>query len=343
MTPPTVSIVLPTYNAAAFLRQSITSALSQSFRDFELLVMDNASTDDTPDVVAQFDDPRIRYVRNPRNFDFSGNIARGFALARGKYVTLLGADDLFTPDFLKRTVTFMHEHPGASMVHTDAIWIDEENRAFGESAAGWPDSSPPREAFINCYRHGFCTSALLMRTDRIVRPDWRIEESWGVGADLPLFLWLCLEGDVGFIHAPLVYYRHHRRNLSTKMFGGANGGLLRLELWGFDLALGWPRGQELDLMRARGQIRRCIAKRNIRMLHLGRIEGLRSSWFTVFLKAVSIAPSVVMMPSTWARFALGLLPRSVIGSLQRWRHARAKRRYADAGPTQLGAHDTAAR
>ena len=333
---PKISIVLPTYNAAPFLPASIRSALKQSRGDFELLVMDNASTDGTEQVVANLPDPRIRYVRNPENYGFGGNIARGFDLARGDYVTLLGADDIFGPSFVERTAAILDEHAAASMVHSDAIWIDEEGRPFGESAAKWPAMSSRREAFINCFRHGFCTSALMMRRKHLVGSDWTIQQSWGPGADLPLFLWLCLMGEVRYVNTPLVCYRHHRRNMSTAMFGGAGGGLLWLEKWGLDLTLNWPAAQRLGLESAKGEIQACIAVRNIRMAHLGRIHGLRWGWLKTFGEALALSPRVAWRWDTWVRFAFGLLPSAVIRLMQSWRHERAKAYYAALSSAQFG-------
>lgn len=335
---PKITVVLPTYNAAPFLPASIGSALRQSLGDFELLVMDNASTDGTEQVVATFTDPRIRYIRNPENYGFSGNVARGLDLARGDYVTLLGADDILTPLFLERTAASLDEHAATSMVHSDAIWIDETGRPFGESAAQWPAMSSPRDAFINCFRHGFCTSTMMMRRKHLVRPDWTMQQDWGPPGDLALFLWLCLMGDVAYVNTPLVYYRHHARNLSTAAF--AEGGLLSYEKWGLDLALSWPAARILNLQHANAESRAYIAARSIQMAHLSRIQGLRWGWFKTFVEALALSPRIALRPVTWARFAFGLLPRRAIQRLQRWRHERVKPAYAALPLADLGLHAT---
>ncbi|MDV7390561.1 glycosyltransferase family 2 protein, partial [Arthrospira platensis SPKY1] len=79
-----MSIVMPTYKRAHLLGGAIENVLAQSFRDFELIVVDDNSPDDTPQVVARFDDPRIRYVRNEPNLRLPRALNRGFALARGQ-------------------------------------------------------------------------------------------------------------------------------------------------------------------------------------------------------------------------------------------------------------------
>src|SRR5688572_16156987 len=95
---PLVSICMPTYNAAEYLHDAIASALAQTFSDFELLIVDNCSTDNTLEIVAEFarSDSRIRVVRNPSNVGLVGNFNRCLIGARGEWVKFLLADDLLT-------------------------------------------------------------------------------------------------------------------------------------------------------------------------------------------------------------------------------------------------------
>jgi glycosyltransferase involved in cell wall biosynthesis len=330
---PRVSIILPAYNAEAFLPQSIGSALGQSFRDFELLVLDNASTDNTPEIVTRYSDPRIRFVRHDRNHGFGGNVARGIALARGEYVAVLGADDLWSPGFLEKTVGFLDTHPRVGIVHTDAIWIDAEGRPFGESAAGWREITPPAEAVVDCFRRGFCFAAVMWRAP-VLEQAGGFDENWGFAADLPLFLRLCLQGDTGFIPENLVWYRHHPQNLSTAMFRGMGGGMLAMTAEAFATVLRWPAAQTVITPRVRRLARRNMAAVVIHMLHLTRLEGQRMLWLRNFGKALRFAPLLALRPYTWACFALGLLPRNAILALQRRRHNRAGKRYAGAAPDE---------
>lgn len=106
---PLLSIAVPTYRGARYLGAAIESALSQSFRDFELIVLDDNSPDDTPAVVQGFDDPRIRYVRNPANLGPQGNWNLGLELARGRYFKLLPHDDLLLPGCLERQVKVLDD------------------------------------------------------------------------------------------------------------------------------------------------------------------------------------------------------------------------------------------
>ena len=119
---PTISVLLTTYNRSSLLRRSLGSILGQDFTDFEVVIVDDQSTDDTPDVVAQYDDPRIRYIRNKENMARKGgdrSIFQRFVneQARGDFFLWLCDDDYWIPmDLLSRQIRIMRENPGVSMI-----------------------------------------------------------------------------------------------------------------------------------------------------------------------------------------------------------------------------------
>jgi glycosyltransferase involved in cell wall biosynthesis len=116
--PPRVTITIPTYNRAHLLSGVIDSVLIQSFRDFELFVSDNASSDETPEVVASFQDSRIHYLRNETNMGPLPNLSRGFRLGSAPYVTVLQDDDLMLSDNLKRKVQVLDDNIEVDWVHS---------------------------------------------------------------------------------------------------------------------------------------------------------------------------------------------------------------------------------
>src|SRR5438093_7504855 len=133
MTIPRVTIALATYNRAGFLRGGIASCLGQTYRNFELLICDNASRDDTASVVASFPDERIRYLRNTENLGMVGNWNRCLAEARGELIANLCDDDMMLSDRLARQVAIFDAHPETGVVHGDAEMID----ARGGGTGGW--------------------------------------------------------------------------------------------------------------------------------------------------------------------------------------------------------------
>lgn len=118
MTSPNVSVILPSYNSAHFLPRTIESVLQQEFENYELLVLDNASTDATQEIVAQYADPRIRTVRHPKNIGMVGNINHGIDDARGDLGVILCADDHWSPDFLSRSIASQRMRPGLTFTNS---------------------------------------------------------------------------------------------------------------------------------------------------------------------------------------------------------------------------------
>ncbi len=118
---PTVSVIIPTYNRAAFVTEAIDSVLAQTFRDVELIVVDDGSTDDTRDRLAAYGE-RIRLVCE-ENHGVSHARNVGIRAARGEYIALLDSDDLWLPKKLETQVAVMNAQPDLQLCHTEEIWI----------------------------------------------------------------------------------------------------------------------------------------------------------------------------------------------------------------------------
>jgi glycosyltransferase involved in cell wall biosynthesis len=125
---PRVSVLLPVYNDSQYLRPSIDSILQQTFSDFELVIVDDASTDDTARIISQFTDPRIRLIRNERNLGLAPSLNRAIAIARGKYLARQDADDIAMPQRFARQVEFLDVRPLVGVVGSRAMAIDEEGK-----------------------------------------------------------------------------------------------------------------------------------------------------------------------------------------------------------------------
>ena len=130
---PYFTIGIPTYNRVAFLREAINSALSQTNPDFELIISDNASTDDTPAVVASIKDERLRYVRQPANFGAVNNINFLINEARGRFFVLHQDDDLLHPEFLFRCQQGVGERSDVSLFATGVYSGSKPEGVLGET------------------------------------------------------------------------------------------------------------------------------------------------------------------------------------------------------------------
>lgn len=122
-----VSIVLPVYNGARFLRDSIESIIGQTYTNWELLILDDCSTDDTPIISIEYTekDERIHYYRNEKNLRLPGNLNRGFSLSVGEYLTWTSDDNLFRPMALERMVDALESNTSVDLVYSSYQIIDE--------------------------------------------------------------------------------------------------------------------------------------------------------------------------------------------------------------------------
>ena len=125
---PSVSVVMPVYNAEPYLAGAIRSILGQTWEDFEFIIIDNGSTDSSPQTIQSFTDSRIRVVTNRVNIAPPPALNQGLRLAEGKYVARMDADDVSLPDRLAMQLRFMEAHPSCAAVGTQAVHIDEAGR-----------------------------------------------------------------------------------------------------------------------------------------------------------------------------------------------------------------------
>ena len=124
-----ISIVLPVYNGAKYLRQSIDSVLSQTYQNWELLILDDCSTDDTPNIAKEYlqKDSRIRYYRNEQNLRLPRNLNKGFSLAQGDYLTWTSDDNRYRPTALERMYTALKQSPNAQFSFASCRIIDGDD------------------------------------------------------------------------------------------------------------------------------------------------------------------------------------------------------------------------
>ena len=131
MSLPSVSIVMPVYNAEPYVGEAIRSMLGQSHTDFECIVIDDGSTDGSDAVIRGFTDPRIRYLRNEGNKGLVFTLNRGLQEARGRYIARMDGDDISLPERLARQVAYLDEHPRVDVVATVVKLMDPGGNPTG--------------------------------------------------------------------------------------------------------------------------------------------------------------------------------------------------------------------
>ena len=163
---PKVSVLMSVYNGEAYLERSITSILSQTYRDFEFLIFNDASTDSTEAILKNVHDPRIKVITNTVNLGLTKSLNRGIEIARGQYIARMDADDLSLPFRFEIQVGFLDSHPEYAILGSSYLLIDQEGRTL--SLVKVPvDDSQIRENLLkqNCFGHG----SVMMRREAVQR------------------------------------------------------------------------------------------------------------------------------------------------------------------------------
>jgi glycosyltransferase involved in cell wall biosynthesis len=213
-----VCICIPTYNAAATIRETLSSALAQTYPNFTIKVLDNASTDGTLEIVESFRDERISIVRSETNIGAVANFDRCIQLAEGPYTEIFHSDEVYEPDMVARQVEVLESNPAVGMVFTEAHLIDSKSRVFGETTVAKYIGAPSGTVAIRTYeellpaiyRAGnflLCSGALV-RTD-IYKNEvcrWRAD-LFASSCDLDVWLRILEKHSAAFILAKLMRTR----------------------------------------------------------------------------------------------------------------------------------------
>jgi len=314
---PTVTVCLPTFNKARYLPMAIESVLAQEFRDFELLIVDDASTDRTREVLAGFQDPRIRCVRNPQNIGLVGNWNHSLELARGDYALVFHDDDVMLPGLLRREVEVLKSNPGVVLVHAAAQAIDADgNIVCGSPPHTWPALTAGLD-FIARYwslEPGYVAMPSAMFRRPLALRLGAFNPDLKYSADADFWQRLAFEGEVAFLDELLISSRVHASQTTQKILTNSLQMLEeRLKLAQATRKLAAAHGGNLDR-----EISRHISRElTVDLPELRRWNASISHICRYARAAARAHPQVLRSPSFIAYFALAMLPPSVVRGLKR--------------------------
>ncbi len=238
---PKVSVCIPIYDPGDFLRPAIASVLTQSYTDFELLVVDDCSQEPVTETIGAFTDERMSYVRNETNLGLAGNWNKCFDLAQGDYVAIFHQDDIMYPGNLQAKVDLLAAHPTVGMVHSNIKRIDANHRVIGGHWALQPcqDQVQTGQAFFEnmALHRNFVSCPTVMVRAACYKELGGFDT--GLHYTLDMEMWMRIAGryDVGYLDEPLVGKRIHARQ-ETSRFTGQGQEILELRL---ALALAFAR------------------------------------------------------------------------------------------------------
>lgn len=214
---PKVSVCVPTYNRALLLKAFLPTILSQTFEDIEIVIGDNCSPDNTGEIVREFTDPRIRYVRHEANLGPFGNMNRLLELARGEYVCIVHDDDRYLPDFIAKEAAMLDANPSAGMVHC-AIYETNEQGERQRAERAYPTTRllPGKHEFIRFLQgHNVVCSSVMAR--RAAYQQAGPFEGRHICADFLMWLKFALIADVAYIAEPLLERRVHDASVTGSL------------------------------------------------------------------------------------------------------------------------------
>jgi glycosyltransferase involved in cell wall biosynthesis len=218
---PKVSFVIPCYKLGHLLQECVHSILSQGFEDFEVLILDDCSPDDTPRVAQSFGDSRVKHVRNSSNLGHLANYNKGISLARGEYIWLVSADDrLRTPQALEQYVRMMEAHPKMGFVCCPGVELCNggEKAVLPYSVVAHRDTAFKGHDFLQT----LLNSDVVIASSGMVRREC-YEQLGAFPLDMPYagdwYMWclFALYYDVGYIAEPLVNYRGHDLSMTNQL------------------------------------------------------------------------------------------------------------------------------
>jgi teichuronic acid biosynthesis glycosyltransferase TuaG len=277
---PLVSVIMPTYEGAAFVSETIESVLAQTYEPIELVVVDDASTDGTPEIAAGYGE-RVRLERGRERIGPTRRRNEALSLARGELIAWLDQDDLWLPEKTDRQVEVMLARPEVGLVYTGYEAFDDET---GETIP-WRDrdSEAEGDVLVPLFVRGCFVGSLtaLFRREVLTRRDLHLRETdFSFGDDYYLWLALSLDWQVARIDEVLARYRRHAENESSRL-AGTNFHLKRVALLREFLAEFPEARARLGEWRRRGLAEHYLAA-------AGFESGLRSA--AALARAFALAP-----------------------------------------------------
>lgn len=214
MKQPLVSVLMPNHNGGRFIAETIRSVLSQSFQDFEFIIVEDASTDDSRKVIASFKDERIRLIELNKNEHICVALNIGIGQVRGKYIARIDSDDCWLPEKLEKQIAYMEANPQCGASFTWVNVIDEEGRQLTAEESGFVDlfhvENKTREEWIRHFFHNgscLCHPSAVMRTD-VARAMGGYRNVLVQIQDFDMWMRIAKQHDIHILTEPLMNYRH---------------------------------------------------------------------------------------------------------------------------------------
>ncbi|NTW33495.1 MAG: glycosyltransferase [Bacteroidetes bacterium] len=203
-----ITVLMPVYNAELYLKEAIDSILSQTFTDFEFLIINDGSSDSSKEIILSYNDSRIRYVENESNLQLIATLNKGFDMSQGKYIARMDNDDISFPNRLKQQYEFMESNPEVAVCGS---WFE----LFGETSKIVKYSISNDDIRVRMlYQTQFCHPSVFFRRDILIKNNYKFNPNFIHADDYEFFVRIAEKHKVANLPYVLLKYRTHKEKIS---------------------------------------------------------------------------------------------------------------------------------
>jgi len=209
---PLVTVLMPVYNTEKYLKEAMDSVLNQTFGDFEFLIIDDGSTDNSVEIIKSYADKRIRLIRNESNIKLIATLNKGIDISKGKYICRVDADDICINTRIEKQAGFMEAHPDYAACSSGVeIFFENTDRSFNIIYKKFTDEI----RIMTLYQNHFVHPASFIRKDFINERNLRFNKNFIHSEDYYFFVKLSEIGNLYNVNEVLVRVRKHLSNVSV--------------------------------------------------------------------------------------------------------------------------------
>jgi len=203
---PTISVILPIYNCELYIKEAVDSVLNQTFRDFELIIIDDCSTDSTLKIIKSYQDSRIKLIEKEKNSGYTDSLNMAIKLAKGKYIARMDGDDICMPERFAKQVEFLNANCEVILCGT-AIQIIDSEKVLKHPLTH-------EEILVKlCFGTSFCHPSVMVRKEILLENNY--DKSFEPAEDFELWTRLAFLGKLANLDAVLLQYREHPNQISN--------------------------------------------------------------------------------------------------------------------------------
>jgi glycosyltransferase involved in cell wall biosynthesis len=220
---PKISVIMPVYNSGLYLKQAIDSILNQSFRDFELFVIDDASTDNSVSIIRSYEDNRIELIAKPKNTGYTDSLNLSIPRANGKYIARMDSDDIALPERFERQVHFMDHNP-------DVLIVGSAYKVIDSDFTYHPPVGCEQVKLNALMESPLAHPTVLMRNEIFSQYGLRYNKHFEPTEDYDLWTRVLEYGKIDNLPEVLLHYRHHAIQVSKTRIDRVLKGLFEIRL-----------------------------------------------------------------------------------------------------------------